>query len=61
MTLPLVAVIVLVIGLLLHWAATGSSKNGATTASEMGRSMIWIGMFFLVAAIIDHGALVLSR
>jgi hypothetical protein len=61
MSLSLVGVIVLVLGLLLHWSATGSSRNGSATLAELGRSMIWIGLFFVVAPLASHGAIPFSR
>lgn len=47
MTLPLIAV-VLIIGLLLHAVCTSRQGNGMPTLAELGRAMIWVGLFFLV-------------
>lgn len=57
MTLSLVAVVVLILGLVLHWAATGSGKSGAGTVAELGKAMIWVGLFFVVLGLYGHGGL----
>jgi len=63
MTLSLVAVIVLLIGLLLHYIGSGpvAGKPGGSTVAELGRAMIWVGMFFVVAGAVNHSALTLTR
>ena len=63
MTLSIVAVLVLLIGLLLHAFTSGGSPptwRGNSTLNELGRAMIWVGLFFMVAAMMgSHGNLVL--
>jgi hypothetical protein len=63
MTLPLVAVVVLVLGLLFHLIATGAKEppRGMPTLAELGRAMMWVGLFFLVWALMPHGSITLAR
>jgi hypothetical protein len=64
MTLPMFAVLVLIVGLILHAATwpgpTGTPSDphrwrGHSTLNEWGRSMIWIGTLFIVWALAAHG------
>jgi hypothetical protein len=63
MTLSMVAVVVLLLGLLFYYLGTGpaNGRSGSGTLAELGRSMIWVGVFFVVAGMINHGQLVLTR